>query len=112
MSVCIVIDCPGHDSILEALAHGQQHLLRELRDLRKHIDQNQENIVANFDDLATAVSTLTGTVNRVAADLTALIQGGTLTAEQQAVLDKAVADLTGDETALEGADPAPAPPAA
>lgn len=111
MSVCIVFDCPGHHSFLEALAHGQQQLARDLRDLRIRIDRNQESTVASFDDLAAAVAAMSSTVTRVAADLQALIAGGNLSAEQQAALDKAVADLTGDTATLDAADPAPAPPA-
>jgi hypothetical protein len=68
---------------------------------------NQGATMSRFDDLATAVTTLTDTVTRVAADLVALKAAGTLSPADAAAVDKAIADLTGDETTLETADPAP-----
>jgi uncharacterized protein with von Willebrand factor type A (vWA) domain len=77
------------------------------------VESEEENEMATLADLAAVTGELTATVQRVAADLTTLKAGGGLSAEQQATLDKAVADLTGDQTALTTADPAPAttPPA-
>jgi hypothetical protein len=73
------------------------------------IESEEETEMATLADLTTVTTQLSATVQRVATDLAALKAGGNLTAEQQATLDKAVADLTGDETTLTTADPAPAP---
>jgi len=88
--------------------HPDPEVLNEIRSIRRLIHEQGENSMASFDDLAASVLTLTNTVSRVAADLEALKNSGGLTAEQQAILDKAVADLNGDEATLEAVDPAPA----
>jgi len=90
--------------------HPLADIITRLDRIERLVRTQGDKIMASFSDLAASVLTLTDTVTRVAADLEALKAGGNLTADQQAILDKAVADLTGDQATLDAVDPAPVPP--
>lgn len=103
--------CRDHEAAEVAELLGIAGILRRLQGIEQAITNNQEILVSTFADLTATVTALGDTVARVAADLQRLIAGGNLTPDQQAALDKAVSDLTGEQTTLNTADPAPAPPA-
>jgi len=124
MVICIVVDCEGHQSILETLLHGQHHIMANLGTINQRLDRiinNQETTVGAIEDLqavdadlAAAVTDLSGAVDRIDADFVKLEQA--VAEGNAAAIEAEVANLRATVDAAKAAkanidttDPVPAP---
>jgi hypothetical protein len=113
---CIFINCSGHDSAIETLRHGQEHLaallgavlnregtiIMDVATVKADFDQYKADVRAAFDRLEASIAA--GNPDQQAlADLDTAIKGADTEANAEGQpAEQPPADGTGDTTAADG----------